>query len=179
MEQRQDPSDPKVERFAQLLARCQRRVFLYLLGLLHNTADAEEALQETNLVLWRKFDEFEPGTHFDRWACRIAYFEAMKFREKKVPERLFSNEFVDALAVQADDQWLSVDDRRQALVRCLEKLSERDRRLITERYQQGGTTRGVASLLGRSLQGARKSLHRIRTALLGCIERTLAAEEHA
>ena len=105
---------PKVERFAQLLATCQRRVFVYLLSLLHNAADAEEVLQETNLVLWRKFDEFEPGTHFDHWACRIAYFEALKFREKQVPaERLFSQEFVECLARESEQTWDLLDARRE------------------------------------------------------------------
>ncbi len=173
-------SQPKVERFATLLATCQRRVFLYVLGLLHNAADAEEVLQETNLVLWRKFDQYQPGTSFDRWACRIAYYEVLKFREKRARgERLFSNEFVESLAVQAERDWDLLDARRSALAACLGKLSEKDRQLVTQRYQQRATTQSAAVALGRSLQGARRSLHRIRMALLACIERTLAAEERA
>ncbi len=35
------------------------------------------------------------------------------------------------------------------------------------------TTRTVAEALGRSVQGTRKSLHRIRMTLMACIERTL------
>ncbi len=171
---------PKVERFAKLLATCQRRVFLYVLGLLHNAADAEEVLQETNLVLWRKFDQYQPGTSFDRWACRIAQYEVLKFREKKARgERLFSNEFVERLAHQTERDWESLDARRAALAVCLGKLNEKDRQLVTQRYQEGATTRSVARAFGRSFQGARRSLHRIRMALLACIERTLAAEERA
>ena len=40
----------KAELFARLLGGCQRKVFLYALGLLHHAADAEEVLQETNVV---------------------------------------------------------------------------------------------------------------------------------
>lgn len=178
-EPRDPTGGPKVERFAQLLARCQRRVFLYALGLVHSAADAEEVLQQTNLVLWRKFDQYQPGTDFGRWACRIAYYEVLKFRERRArEERLFSNDFVETLAVEsasAMDLW---DARRDALAGCLKKLTERDRELVLRRYQENATTRGVAEALGRSIQGARKSLHRIRMALLACIERTLAAEEH-
>jgi RNA polymerase sigma-70 factor, ECF subfamily len=175
------PEEPsKVERFAQLLATCQRRVFLYLLSLLHNAADAEEVLQETNVVLWRKFDQYEPGTSFDRWACRIAYFEAMKRREKSLRhERLFSNEFVETLAREAEDTLERLEPRRRALEGCLGKLSETDRQLVLRRYQDRGTTQGVAESFGRSVQGTRRALHRIRMALLACIERTLAAEGHA
>jgi len=168
---------PKVERFAQLLATCQRRVFLYVLGLIGNATDAEEVLQETNLVLWRKFDHYEPGTHFDRWACRIAYYEVLKFREKKAHgEKLFSNELVETLAQQSEVSMDLLEARREALHGCLQKLSQKDRQLVTYRYEPDATTTRVAENLGRSVQGTRKSLHRIRTALLACIERTLAAE---
>jgi RNA polymerase sigma-70 factor, ECF subfamily len=170
----------RVEQFAQLLATCQRRVFLYALSLLHNAADAEEVLQETNLVLWRKFDQYEPGTAFDRWACRIAYFEAMKFREKsRCREVLFSTEFVELLAQEADRRLDRLESRHHALLGCLGKLSDKDRRLVLERYQEKSTTESVARALGRSVQGTRKALHRIRMALLACIERTLAAEVRA
>jgi RNA polymerase sigma-70 factor (ECF subfamily) len=170
----------KVERFAQLLATCQRRVFLYALSLLHNAADAEEVLQETNLVLWRKFDEYQPGTNFDRWACRIAYFEVLKFRQKKASAaRLFSSDFVESLAAEAERSIDLLDARRSALTRCLGKLSEKDRGLVMHRYQEHATTPSVAEALGRSVQGTRRALHRIRMALLACIERTLAAEERA
>ena len=175
----QDPSvSPKVERFAQLLATCQRRVFLYALGLVHNAADAEEILQETNLVLWRKFDQYRPGTNFAAWACRIAHYEVLKFRERRArEERVFSSEFVEALAVESVGAMDLLDARRDALVRCLGKLNKRDRQLVTRRYQERATTRSVATVLGRSVQGTRKALHRIRMALLACIQRTLAAEE--
>ena len=170
----------KVERFAQLLATCQRKVFVYLLGMLHNPSDAEEALQETNLVLWRKFDQYQPGTNFDRWACRIAYFEAMKLREKKPrAEQLFGNDFVEFLAQESDKSLDILDQRHDALQQCLGKLSEKDRQLVLHRYREKETTRSVAEAMGRSVQGTRKALHRIRMALLGCIERTLAVESRA
>lgn len=169
-----------MERFAQLLATCQRPVFLYALSLVHQAADAEEILQETNLVLWRKFDEFQPGTNFVRWACRVAYFEVLKFRQKKAgPERLFSNDFIEAVAAETEGLLEESDTRRRALAVCLNKLNEQDRRLVTERYRPGATTRTVAEAFGRSVQGTRKALHRIRMALLACIERTLAVEERA
>jgi RNA polymerase sigma-70 factor, ECF subfamily len=162
----------------RLLATCQRQVFFYLLNILHNAADAEEALQETNLVLWRKFSQYQPGTNFGRWACKIAYFEAMKSRKKSLRRgHLFSDEFTKMLAVEGEDSFSQLESRRSALKRCLSKLSERDRQLVFSRYREKATTQSVAEALGRSVQGTRKSLHRIRMALLTCTERILAAEE--
>ncbi len=184
-EERESPVDEdrsvglKAERFVRLLATCQRRVFLYALGLVYNAADAEEILQETNLVLWRKFDQYQPGTNFAHWACRIAHFEVLKFRERQARQRrLFTSEFIEALAVDSEESLDELDARREALAACLEKLRKTDRQLVLRRYQERATTRSVAKALGRSVQGTRKSLHRIRMALLACIERTLTAEEH-
>lgn len=171
-----DPS--QAERFATLLASCQRPVFLYAMSLLHNAADAEEALQETNLVLWRKFDQYDPEGSFVRWACGVAHFEVLKIRERKSRhERLLSDRFVAALATQSQRSLDLLDNRRQALAGCLAKLNENDRRLVTERYQPNATTRSVATAIGRSLQGTQKALHRIRMALLACVERSLAMEK--
>jgi RNA polymerase sigma-70 factor (ECF subfamily) len=171
-------TDQKAELFARLLGGCQRKVFLFALGLIHNAADAEEVLQETNVVLWRKFDDYEPGTSFESWACRVAYFEALKYRERIARQRrVFGAKLVETLAVEAEEVADEFDDRRDALEGCLTKLRDVDRTLVLRRYQPGATTRGLAETMGRSPQGTRKSLHRIRRTLLECIERTLAAEE--
>jgi RNA polymerase sigma-70 factor (ECF subfamily) len=167
----------KVEKFATLLATCQRQVFLYVMGLVHHAADAEEVLQETNLVLWRKFHEYQPATEFGRWACSVAYYEVLKLREKKMRhQQLFSNEFVESLAAAGPPSADALQSRREALQGCLAKLNQEDRQLILSRYQPAANTRSVAKSLGRSAQGTRRALHRIRTALLACIERTLSRE---
>lgn len=167
----------KVEQFAQHLARCQRQVFLFVMGLLHNAADAEEVLQETNLVLWRKFDQFQPGSEFGRWACGIAHYEVLKFRQRQAREkRLFTDGFVEMLAAESLKPIDVLDARRDALRQCLGRLSPADRQLVLDRYQAAATTRSVAQALGRSLQGTRKALHRIRAALMACVQRTLLVE---
>lgn len=167
-----------VEEFARLLAGCQRKVFLYVLALIHNPADAEEVLQETNLVLWRKFDQYTPGTDFARWACRVAYFEVQKYRRRKARgAALLSDAMVETLAAEAEQQTDLVDRRRSALRKCLQKLPDKWRRLVVWRYQPRATTRAVAEAAGRSVEATRRALHRIRMNLLECIRRTLAAEE--
>jgi RNA polymerase sigma-70 factor (ECF subfamily) len=65
---------------------------------------------------------------------------------------------------------------QQASRHCLGKLSQADRDLVLGRYHPGATTRSVAEALGRSVQGTRKALHRIRAALSTCVRRTLSPE---
>ena len=79
----QPPSDPaaRVDEFMRLYTQHQRRLYVYLLSLVHNAADADELLQESSYILWKKFDQFEPESNFGSWACRVAYFEVLKYRE--------------------------------------------------------------------------------------------------
>ena len=66
--------------------------------------------------------------------------------------------------------------QRDALAACLEKLPEKDRTLVSQRYLEGATTKTVAATVGRSVDAVYKSLQRIRSALLACIRRTLVLE---
>lgn len=49
--------------FVLLITSHQAAIYAYVLTLLPDRVAAQDVLQETNLVLCRKRDEFEPGTH--------------------------------------------------------------------------------------------------------------------
>jgi RNA polymerase sigma-70 factor, ECF subfamily len=88
----------------------------------------------------------------------------------------FSDAVIEQLAgVEGPERDLT-PARVSALRRCLEKLCEKDRILISLRYEPGATTQSVAHRSGRSLKGVYHSLNRIRMVLLECIQQTLTAE---
>ena len=96
----QSPSGPaaRVDEFMKLHAQHQRRLYLYLLSLVHNVADAEDLLQQTSYILWTKFDDFQSGSNFVHWACRIGYLEVLKFREgRKQAELPLSPRFLERI----------------------------------------------------------------------------------
>jgi RNA polymerase sigma-70 factor (ECF subfamily) len=162
----------QTEDFVRLFTLYQRRIYWYIFALLHDSNDAEEVFQETALLLWQKFGEFQPGTSFVAWACRVAYNKTLRFRDnhrREIP--CFSNVFLeevapDLLAVidaEASDAML---DR---LSDCLQRLNERDRDLIQRRYKPGATTKRVAAEVGRSTDAVYKALARIHQALFDCM----------
>jgi RNA polymerase sigma-70 factor (ECF subfamily) len=51
----------------------------YLLCQVPRWIDAEEIFQRCAVLLWEKFDQFEPGTNFEAWACHIVRLEVMNF----------------------------------------------------------------------------------------------------
>jgi RNA polymerase sigma-70 factor (ECF subfamily) len=173
-----DQDTPNAD-FVALLATCQRPIFLYAMSLLGNVDDAEEVVQESGLVLWKKFQEFRPGTDFVRWACQIARYQSLKLRARKFRgPQVFSNEFLAMIATAAEEKsQAELESRHQALLQCMQELKAADRDLIVRRYCKGASTRDVAEALNRSPQGTRRSLQRIRDALARCVRRKLAREE--
>ena len=102
------------------LTENQRALYVYILGLVANPTDADEVLQEANLVLWRKAVEFQPGTNFAAWAFRVAHFEVLAFRKRRGRERLsFEPELMETLAAESAARADSFEARRRALAQCL------------------------------------------------------------
>jgi len=164
--------------FVQLFSRVQRRLYLYILAQVGNATDAEEILQETNLVIWRKCHQFELGTNFFAWACRIAGYEILKYRERRRKDKLlFSDEFLKAVSRDVVENETRLEERRKALEVCLGKLRSQDRELIRHRYGSGKNGKAVAKILGRPANSVYQSLGRIRRALMDCIKRRLTAVE--
>jgi RNA polymerase sigma-70 factor, ECF subfamily len=170
------PSAPS-DDFVQLFTKWQRRLFLFILAQVPSPGDAEEILQETNLVIWRKSHAYRSGTNFFAWSCRIAELEVLKHRERRRRNAVFlSQALVEVIARQSEDSVDSLEDRRRALLACLSKLAPADRELIRHRYAPGETGKSVARRLRRPANSVYQSLSRIRRALLECINRRLAAE---
>jgi RNA polymerase sigma-70 factor, ECF subfamily len=174
-----EPSEDRAAVFTRLWTKVQPRVFAYIHALTTNWTDAEEVLQETGVVLWQKFDQFEPGTDFARWACGVAHYEVLKQRRRTaLSHRCFSDGFLDVLAERAAAMLDIVSPLHEALNHCVEALSPSDRQLVSLRHGAGETTNGIAAQLHRSPEGVRKSLQRIHRVLFDCVERWRRQEEH-
>jgi RNA polymerase sigma-70 factor, ECF subfamily len=168
----------QVERFVRLLGQHQRRLFLYVLSLTANWSDAEDVIQETNLVLWREFDRFVPDTSFMTWACSIAYHQVLAWRKRKQRDRLvFSETFLEAISRELIDNAEELEERAIALSRCLNELPQPHRELIRMRYTEEGTVESIAQGLGRSMEAVYRMLSRIRQTLFDCVNRKMAQRE--
>lgn len=165
-------------RFVRLFAQHEHQVYAYIVSVLANWADADEVMQETSVALWEMFDDFQEGTSFCSWACKIAYFRILRFREKRRRDRHeFNNDFVEAVAATAHEEADRFEDSRRALGGCVERLRPEDRELLRTAYAEGaGTIKNTAELLDRPAKGVYKALTRIRQVLFECVQRKLAAE---
>lgn len=168
-------TDPKrYDEFAALLEQSSSRVLSYLHTLLLNWADTEDVFQDTCLVLWQKYSEFEPGTNFVAWALRIAQNKAMNFRQKQTRYATFTAGLRDTLLTEfADRTAETANSNLSALSECMDQLPPNDQRMMKLSYVEDIPVRQLADALGRSPESVHNSLLRIRNTLLDCLHRKL------
>ena len=117
-------------------------------------SDAEDILQETSLTVCEKFKDFELGTNFYSWACQIAYWKRKSRSKKKfaTSKVVFNQEVLDVISQTRSQMEDELDIRHEALSRCLQKLNDRDRRMVLTRYESGKNVSAAAQACGRTVQ---------------------------
>ncbi len=160
------------DEFMSLFLEHQPRIYGYVRSLLFQKSDADDVMQETASVLWKKFDQFERGTHFDRWAMRVAFNQVRYFRQKKAREskRLqFSDTLVEILAEEAEEMTDQTEEMAGALASCVRKLPDKDRQLVAWRFEEGATNRSLSKRIAKSESVVSRNLSRIYESLMRCI----------
>jgi len=156
-----------VQRFSQFEPDLRR----FIGSLLPGWSDTDEVLQQTALVIWRKFDQYDPETNFMKWACVIARFEALAYRRKMARDRLVFRE--DLFEMMADEGIEELDERRaqlEALECCLKEISEKQRTFLLLAYTPGVKVKELAARAGSSAAAYYMRLKRIRRKLMKCVE---------
>jgi RNA polymerase sigma-70 factor (ECF subfamily) len=162
------------------LALVQQRLAGFVRALLPNPTDADEVLQETNIVIWQKIDQFDPerpGSDFLSWAFRIAALQAKSYRRRQARRPGFSDELMEELTVAAIGEQPMLEARRDALRVCMQALPGEERVLVEQCYAPGARIYEVAKTLTRTPTSVYRSLRRIRRALSVCVQRRLAGAE--
>jgi RNA polymerase sigma-70 factor (ECF subfamily) len=173
-------SPETVDAFVRLLGQNQRRIFLFVMSLVPDRNDAEEIIQETNLVLWREFGKFQLGTNFAAWACKVALHQVLAWRKRVQRDRLeFSPAFLETIADEASSASDVLEERSQSLAHCMEKLPADHRQLLRLRYSEGLAIEAIAQQLARSEEAVYRALSRIRRTLHDCVARLRLQESRS
>lgn len=163
--------------FAALIVRHDRPLLRYIMTLIPRRDDAEEILQRTAAILWERSPEFDQRRPFLPWALRFAYFEALNFRKELARDRLvFRAEVLDAIVETRSALEGELDQRREALRKCLDAFPERDRDLLQRRYCDSATIAEMADEVGKTAKALYRRLDRIRELLADCVQRRAAGK---
>ena len=157
------------------LVECHRRnVLLVCRSILENTADAEDAAQETLIKAFQRLDQLRNDQSFRAWLLRVALNEAREHRRKNSRWKLESmddpgdKEDEDFMPRQFGD-WYHVpsaemerEQTRSMVESCLDALPLRYREILILREVEQLAMTEVAAILRITLAAATSRLHRAR-----------------
>lgn len=172
-----DNRELKSEHFFRLYNAAQKRIYAYLLMLVHNHNDAEDLLQETASILWEKFDSFDKQASFSAWAIGIARNTALNFLKSKRSSRpLFSDQFYSDISKIGESESRKTDARLKALRECMKKMSIQNQKLINLRFEKGISVKKISQISEYTANALYKKISRIYSFLNDCISRTRIQE---
>jgi RNA polymerase sigma-70 factor (ECF subfamily) len=170
------------QAFESLVTRYESKVYRLAIRMLRNPQDAEDALQETFIQVYRGLPGFEGRSTFSTWLFRLATNAClMKIRHRATePSRLLPLE--DYLPRQdqgeipqmvdwtdrPEDALLSKESREK-MMEALEKLPPEYRAVFILRDMEGFSNEETGEALGISIAAVKSRLHRARLALRGML----------
>ena len=178
-------SSEKPDPYEQFLTRyteCEGQLRAYLWSMLPTWDGVDDVLQNASLVMWRKFDQYDPDTPFVKWATVVCRFEALKYRRTKARDRhVFSDDLLAILGTESseDEEEELFRREKKALHECLKGVKESQRRILLAAYAKGAKIKEVAEEAGRTPTSVYKMLNRLRDKLHQCITQKLASSAEA
>jgi RNA polymerase sigma-70 factor, ECF subfamily len=162
------------EEFVTLLTGAHDKLLGYLMSLLGRWHDAQDVLQCSSLLMWRKFETYEPGSNFMAWASTICFYEAKNFQRLASRSPLKFDD--DLLATLASERLVDLDfqgRRIAALELCLNEVGPAERELLRTAYSEHGGITELAARLQRAPRTLYNKLTVLRRRLTECVQRRL------
>ncbi len=165
------------ERFMRLWTDAQPAVVNYIHALVGDPAAARDLVQETALVLFRRFGEYDGDRPFLGWAIGVAKFQVLGFHRDKARSFIaFDTDLLDRFSEVWIEAAPAAIEQSAALEVCLERLTSRPRQMVRLRYFEELNSEEIAHRLGSKSAAVRVTLQRIREQLRACMEKQLQLE---
>lgn len=163
------------EALRVLFRRHERPVYSLLYRMLSNHEDAEEALAEVFVKVWRAAGSFKGEAKFTTWLYRIASNTARdKLRSRQIRREVFIDDSIvdeaglgEQIASPGMDpeKCVLIADERARVMRAMQDLSEEDRLLVTLYHFQECDYEEIFQVTGVSPANLKVRLFRARQRL--------------
>ena len=171
--------------FEALMRRHNRRLFRVARGILRDSDDAQDAVQEAYLRAFTRLETYQPTGKFSAWLTRVALNEALMMR-RRTPAGIVSLDDMgeDALAAEeaaaseapSADQFVEAAHARALLEHAIDALPENFRMVFLMRAVEGLDVRETSESLGINPNTVRTRLFRAQRILRGDLSRRLQTE---
>lgn len=171
------------DAFADLVREFQRPVRAFVASRSVPGVEIDEIAQRVFVTVFRRLDQFEPGTRFLAWLLSIAHHELLAETTRLKRRADYHTRYIPyvlALEVERRNQSHPTEEQLQAkmqfLQECVQSMRPADQEMIRWRYQEEAALTEIANRTARSLGAIKKHLHTLRRKLHDCIQSKLVAE---
>jgi RNA polymerase sigma-70 factor (ECF subfamily) len=144
--------------FETLYARYYDKVFAIARGLLLDSDEAADAVQEIFRLVYRHLSRFDRRSRFSTWLFRVSVNRSIQ-EARKAKHRHRQVELNEAVSQTAPEEFDTSDPRIQA---AMVRLSPTDRALLTLFYWEEHSLQEIADSLGCGVNAAKTRLYRAR-----------------
>jgi len=159
------------DAFEQLVIPYERKLYAVCLRMMASPQDAQDALQDAMLRMWRGLRDFDERARFVTWAYRVATnacLDALRKQKNRAASSLEALEeegFLPADQTPSPEETVIQSSRRQAVRDALDELPPDARAALILRDIQGESYEQVAEALGLTLGTTKSRIHRAREKL--------------
>ena len=153
--------------FAELMRAYHAYVYAIVIGIVKNSHDAEEVVQDTFLSAYRGLTQLEDRKKFKSWLAEIARNRARNWLRKQRGDTVSIDEVSEHLLQTEDspDERLVRLEQRELIRRTMETLPQKDREIARAFYLEGASYNELTSTHGLSNKAISFRLSRARRQL--------------
>jgi RNA polymerase sigma factor (sigma-70 family) len=151
-------------RFNNLVLPMSKKLLHFAFQMLHDTGEAEDAVQEVILKLWKIRDSLENYNSLEAFSMKITKNWCLDRLKAKKPIYIegYHRGFEGLAAEENPQKQMEKKDRLRLLDAILEKLPEQQRLLIRLRDIEGLEFEQIAEIMDSNVNALRVSLSRAR-----------------
>lgn len=162
------------QSFEKVLRPHLPMLFAYARAICGDFHVAEDVVQETAEIAYRKLAYLIPEADFAGWLKAIARRQALAARRKLTKTTLVADEILER--VYQDPAPSAEGMKGEALAECMDRLDGRAAQAVKGHYFEGLKLSELAERMAMSPAALRQLVHRVRVLLLECVRRRLGAE---
>ena len=153
--------------FADLMRAYHAFVYAIVIGIVDNSHDAEEVVQDAFLNAYRGLTQLEDRAKFKSWLAEIARNRARNWLRKQKGNTVSIDEVSEHLLQTEDspDERLIRQEQRELIRRIMETLPQKDREIARAFYLEGASYNELTSTHGLSDKAISFRLSRARRQL--------------
>ena len=180
--------DGDYDAFEKLVIKYESRVYSHCMKFMVNTADAEDALQETFLQTYKSLSTFRGEAAFSTWLMKIATNNClMRLRKRKKYDVISLDKPIEFNGSELQRE--VVDWSRNPMVMCgneemghilnkaIKALPEDKRVVLVLKDVEGFSNLEISDMLGMTVAAVKSRLHRARLFTRDFLSKHLLGDE--